>query len=104
MKSGSGAERLRGDFSAPLVELDGDRACRRASAAKPLLLSQTASGLEAFVAANMKGLGLPPLPAAIVAIDRPEAIERSSLRITSPLPSWANSSRCFMSNQLMCFP
>jgi hypothetical protein len=82
MKSGSGAERLRGDLSAPLIELDGDRPRRRASAAKPLLLSQTASDL-AFVA-SMNGFGLRPLPAAMVAIERPEAIERSSLRMTSP--------------------
>jgi hypothetical protein len=98
-----GADLLRGDFNAPLIDLDGGWTRRRASAAKPLLLSQTASGLTPSFAANINGFGLRPLPAAIVAIERPEAIERSSLRITSPLPSWANSSRCLMSNQLGCF-
>src|SRR5262245_59287460 len=49
---------------------------------------------------SMKGLGLRPLPAAMSAIVRPEATERSSARVPFPLPARSKASRCFMSSQL----
>ena len=48
----------------------------------------------------MNGLAALPLPAAISAIVRPEATERSSSVGPSPLPSTAPSSRCLISSQL----
>jgi len=43
-----------------------------------LLEFQTASGLAVLVWASMKGFGPRPFPAAICAIVRPDAMERSS--------------------------
>src|SRR5689334_18898311 len=71
----------------------------RKSAAAPLFEFQIASAGACFVAARMNGLGPRPLPAAIVAILRPDATERSAASKTSLL-SRANSSRCFMRSQL----
>ena len=59
-----------------------------------------------------RGMGFRPraelaridIPLAIPAIVRPDATERSSSEIASSLPSCANSSRCFISNQLVRLP
>ena len=54
--------------------------------------------------ASMNGFGPRPLPAAIAAMVRPEATERSSASSASPSPSCAYSSRCLISSQLVRLP
>ena len=54
--------------------------------------------------ASMNGFGALPLPCAISAIDRPEATERSSSRMSLASPSLANSSRCLIRSQLVRLP
>jgi hypothetical protein len=52
----------------------------------------------------MKDVGALPLPAAIAATLRPEAIDLGSVRRASPSPSRASSSRCLSSSQLVRLP
>src|SRR5258705_12835343 len=64
----------------------------------------TASGGAPFLDLNMKGFRRGPVPAAIGSIVRPEATDRSSCSIASPSLLRANSSGCFISNQLGRLP
>jgi hypothetical protein len=87
MKVGSGPLRLRvfDAFAAePEVLLLEVLAAARNSAASPRLESQTASGCNFAPRLRMNGFGERPLPAAIAAIGRPEATERSSSSKPSP--------------------
>ena len=52
----------------------------------------------------MNGLGDAPVPAAMAAIVRPEATERSFFRMASPSPAVANASRCLISSQFVRLP
>jgi hypothetical protein len=52
----------------------------------------------------MKDLGAWPLPAAITAMVRPEATDRSSSSSASSSPGRANSSRCLIRSQLLRLP
>src|SRR6202035_2386582 len=81
-------------FSATVPSEALDRTWRRS------LDSQTLSGAAVLDDLFMNGLGPRPLPAAIEAIGRPEATDRSSRNSASPSPSRANSSRCLISSQL----
>src|SRR5258708_6497177 len=82
------------DFVFVILELRGCAASLRFE-------FQTASAGNVFLVFSMKGFGRGPLPAAISAIVRPEATERSSATIASPSFSRANSSRCLINSQLV---
>ena len=69
----------------PFAAAFANRPCE----ARPLRLSQTAAGSGTLFAEIMNGVGPLPFPAAIVAIVRPEATDRSFRRIASPSPSRA---------------
>src|SRR5262249_49221070 len=72
----------------------------RLAAATPVPLSQTAPGSAAAFPARMNGLGPRPLPSAIAAIVRPDAMDRSSTSTADPSASRECSSLRLISNQL----
>src|ERR1700679_1841401 len=74
---------------AAAVELAFSRDCQTASADLALVV--------------MNGVGPLPSPAAIWAMERPDATELSSLVTAPASPSTANSSWCLISSQLSRF-
>ena len=61
-------------------------------------------GLRHAPARQHERLRARPLPAAICSMVRPEATERSFVRMASPSPGLAHSSRCLISSQLLRLP
>src|SRR5688572_28701778 len=79
-------------------------AARRTDVAGFPALLHTASGLNARFRPVMNGVGLEPLPAAIWAMVRPDATERSFLSMSACAFARAHLSRCLMSSQLVREP
>src|ERR1700747_3196374 len=72
----------------------------RLAAGTPVPLAQTARGSAEAFPARRNGSGPRPLPSAIAAIVRPDAMDRSSASTVDPSPSREYSSLRLISNQL----
>src|SRR3954470_8932575 len=83
--------------------LPDDRLTAVRAAAAALFELHTALAGRLARAALINGLGPLPLPSAISSMERPEATDRSFLRMVFFLPSRDASSRCLIRSQLVRF-